>query len=113
MKRAILALTLFTTAALGVAPASAQQGYYYQGGGYPVNYPVQQQEQYPVLKKVLIGGALLGAGFLVGRATAPQPNYYPPVVQPYPTNYRGHGHHHGHGHNQNFRGPMPIQYHGR
>jgi hypothetical protein len=103
MKRIILALTLLGTT-IGVQSASAQ-GYY--GGGYP-SYPVQQQSQYPVLKQVLIGGALVGAGFLIGRATAPKPNYYPPVVQPYPTNYRGHGHHQNHGHH----GPRPVGYRG-
>ena len=104
MKRIILALTLLSTTVVGASSASAQD-YYYQGG-YPVNYPVQQQSQYPVLKQVLIGGALVGAGFLIGRATAPKPNYYPPVVQPYPTNYGGHHHNHGP------RGPMPVGYRG-
>jgi len=106
MKRMILALMLFGTT-VGVQSASAQD--YYYAGGYPGGYPVQQQDQYPVLKKVLIGGALFGAGFLAGRVTAPQPNYYAPAVQPYPTNYRGHGHQHNHGH----RGPMPVGYRGR
>lgn len=103
MKRLMLAMTLLGTT-VGVQSASAQD--YYYAGGYPAGYPTQQ-EQYPVLKKVLIGGALFGAGFLAGRVTAPKPNYYPPVVQPYPTNYRGPQHHHGH-HGR----PTPVGYRG-
>ena len=112
MKRIILALTLVSTSVLGLKPAAAQD--YYQGG-YPVQYqyPAQQQDN-QVLKKVLIGGALLGAGFLAGRLTAPKPNYGygsypPPVVKPYPTNY-GHPHHAHHGgHSRSY----PVHYRGR
>lgn len=114
MKRFVLGLMLASSLVLGARPAAAQD-YYYQQGGYPGGYPVQQQQGNPVLKKVLIGGALLGAGFLAGRLTAPQPNYgygnYPPVVNPYPRNH-GHHHqaHHQHGH-QHGR-PYPTQYRG-
>jgi len=115
MKRIILALTLVSTSVLGLKPAAAQD-YYYQGG-YPVQYqyPAQQQDN-QVLKKVLIGGALLGAGFLAGRLTAPRPNYGygnypPPVVKPYPTNYGHphHAHHGGHHHGRHY----PVNYRGR
>ncbi|MCE9533410.1 MAG: hypothetical protein K8T89_20140 [Planctomycetes bacterium] len=54
--------------------------------GVPVQYgapaiPVQT-EQYPILKRLLIGAGILGAGYALGRATAPQygPSYN--VVQP-------------------------------
>jgi len=80
-----------------VQPAAAQQ-YYYS----PSSYPPPQQDN-PVLRKVLIGGALVGIGFLAGRLTAPQgdscgqpyhPGYgYQPPRGYQPTHgggYRGH-----------------------
>lgn len=108
MKRIVLTLMFVSSLVLGVQPAGAQD-YYYNQGGYPAGYPVQQQNGNPVLKKVLIGGALLGAGFLAGRLTAPKPNYgygnYPPVGNPYPQNFNNHGHHaHHHGPKPAFNG---------
>ncbi|MCE9603701.1 MAG: hypothetical protein K8U03_02235 [Planctomycetia bacterium] len=99
MKRIVLGLTLLSSFVVGVRPAAAQD--YYQGG-YPVGYPVQQQQGNPILKKVLIGGAIFGVGYLAGRLTAPQPNYgygnYPPVGNQYPPNFGNHGHHGPHHH---------------
>ena len=76
MKR-IVALVTLVGALSAAVPASAQDWGY--GGGYP-----PQQESHPVLKKVLIGGALVGIGFLAGRLTAPKPqtSYYQPQSYP-------------------------------
>lgn len=68
--------------------------------GYPVQ-PVGHQDEHPILKKVLIGGALVGIGFLAGRLTAPKPQYhynnYPPAGPQFRPSYggsrSGHGHH--------------------
>ncbi len=109
MKRVVVALTLLGFL-FGVVGSTQAQDFGYGGGyttypagyGYPVQ-PVGQQEQYPILKKVLIGGALIGAGFLAGRLTAPkqpQYNYYPPQGPQYLPGQFGGGHGHNHGHNQ-------------
>jgi hypothetical protein len=88
------------------APRYAYQAQYQAAQYQPVGnygYPVQPvgQDEHPILKKVLIGGALVGIGFLAGRLTAPQPqyNYYPqpkyPQFPPTSGHYPrpGHGHH--------------------
>jgi hypothetical protein len=97
MKRLVATLALFGVLGSSLPQTQAQDWY---GGGYPVQ-PVQQ-EQYPVLKRVLIGGALFGAGFLAGRLTAPKPQQYHGYPQGghgggyYPQ--QGNGPHHGNGH---------------
>jgi hypothetical protein len=90
MKRLILALTLLGTTLTAVNPALANDWSY--GHGYP---PAQRHND--VLKQVLIGGALVGIGYLAGRMTAPQNNYgyapnygYQPQPQFQPSyGYRG------------------------
>ena len=112
LKSGVLGLTMSGLLAGAVQPAGAQGFGQPYGGGYgqqyqqvgSYGYPVQPAgDQYPILKKVLIGGVLVGAGFLAGRLTAPKPyptyNNYPPVrpqFQPsFQPSFRGghHGHH--------------------
>lgn len=106
VKSGVLGLTILGLLASAVQPASAQgfgQPYGYGQQYQPVGnygYPVQPAgEQYPVLKKVLIGGVLVGAGFLAGRLTAPKPypvyNNYPPARPQFQPSHNGghHGHH--------------------
>jgi hypothetical protein len=105
MKRLVATLALLGV--LGTSLPQAQAQDWYGGGGYPVQ-PVSQ-EQYPVLKKVLIGGALFGVGFLAGRLTAPQQPQYP-VYQGPQGGFGGHHPHPGHGYGRsiNYR---PGQFH--
>lgn len=112
LKTGVLGLTMLGVLASAVQPAGAQGfGQPYGGNnGYGQTYaPVGNYGSYPgqptglannpVLQKVLIGGALLGAGFLAGRLTAPRPyptyNNYPPVQPQFQPSYNGghHGHH--------------------
>ncbi|MGC3967212.1 MAG: hypothetical protein QM775_07535 [Pirellulales bacterium] len=111
-KIAVSGLTMLGLLVGSVAPSQAgpwgqvQYGYgnAYQAQYQPVGnygYPVQPvgQDDHPILKKVLVGGALVGLGFLAGRLTAPKPqyNYYPTPVPQYPPMggpRPGHGHHH-------------------
>lgn len=79
MKRAILTLAVLSSSFFAAQPAGAQSfgGY---GYGYPAPYGAPAPEQYPVLKRVLIGAGIFGLGFVAGRATVPQygiqqPNY--------------------------------------
>lgn len=101
-KKIVLTLTMLSVLFAGISPATAQD-WSYQQGGYPA--PYQQQQRHEVLKKVLVGGALVGLGFLAGRLTAPKPNYgyghggYGQQYQPqynHPAHYRGHQGHGGH-----------------
>jgi len=107
MKRLVATLALLGV--LGTSLPQAQAGDWY-GGGYPV-----QQEQYPILKRVIVGGALFGAGFLAGRLTAPKPQPYQGYPQPHGGYYPQQGHGHGYGHGQgwgrsiNYQ-PGPHQY---
>jgi hypothetical protein len=98
MKRLVATLALLGI--LGTSLPQAQAGDWY-GGGYP------PQEQYPILKKVLVGGALFGAGFLAGRLTAPKPQPYPAYPHPhggyYPQQGGGHHGHHGWGRQINYQ----------
>lgn len=97
MKRLAFALALMSSLAVGVRPVAAADWNYQPA--YPVGYPAPyQQNNQEVLKKVLIGGALVGLGFLAGRLTAPKPNYgygYAPSVPQGPIHYGpprgGHG----------------------
>ncbi|MBL8826996.1 MAG: hypothetical protein JNM18_08415, partial [Planctomycetaceae bacterium] len=75
MKRIVVALMLASVLVSGARPVAAGDWGYPAG---PYGYP--QQQDHPVLRKVLVGAGLIGIGVLIGRATAPQPNY-------------GHGHH--------------------
>jgi len=112
MKRLVATLALLGVFGSSVPQVQAQD---YYGGGYPA-----QQEQYPVLKRVLIGGALFGAGFLTGRLTAPKPQQYPDYQYPqggYGGGYyqqQGHGHGGGHGGGHGYgRSINYQQMHGR
>lgn len=80
MKRLAL-FSLFLTLALAtVRPAAAYDGY-----AYPPPYP-PPAEEYPLLRKLLVGGVLVGVGYALGRATAPQPQpYYAGYATPAPT----------------------------
>lgn len=81
MKRLAFALALMSSLAVGVRSAAAADGSYQPA--YPVGYPAPyQQNNQEILKKVLIGGALVGLGFLAGRLTAPKPYAQPGCVQP-------------------------------
>lgn len=81
MQRFAFAFALLSSLAVGVRPAAAGDGNYRPA--YPVGYPAPyQQNDHEVLKKVLIGGALVGLGFLAGRLTAPKPHVQPYSVQP-------------------------------
>jgi hypothetical protein len=109
MKRLVATLALMGVLGSSLPQAQAQDWY---GGGYPVQ--PASQEQYPILKRVLVGGALFGAGFLAGRLTAPKPyqNYsYPQGGYGgggyYPQQGNGHGHH-GWGRSISYQ---PGQYH--
>lgn len=108
LKSGVLGLTMLGLLASAVQPASAQgfgqpYGYGYGQQYQPVGnygYPAQPAgDQYPILKKVLIGGVLVGAGFLAGRLTAPKPypvyNNYPPIAPQFQPSFNGghHGHH--------------------
>lgn len=81
MKRIALVLALASVLISGVRPAVAGDWGYPAG---PYGYPPQQD--HPVLRKVLVGAGLIGIGLLIGRATAPQPQYgygnYQPSFQP-------------------------------
>jgi hypothetical protein len=98
MKRIALVLALASVLITGVRPAAAGDW------GYPANYGYPQQQGHPVLKKVLVGAGLIGLGVLIGRATAPQPQYgygqYPQYQPHYQPHYRVPMHqypgHHGH-----------------
>jgi hypothetical protein len=105
MKRFVVGLTL-----LGMMFASTQSlvagDWQYGNAGYA---PVSQQQDHPILRKVLIGAGLVGVGFLAGRLTAPKPNSYygygqQPIQlnpqygggQPWQSNYQpSHAHHRG------------------
>ncbi len=95
MKRIVLALAMLGTFGTSLQTARADD-WYYAGGPYGQPYygAQYQQQGNPILKKVLIGGALIGAGFLAGRLTAPRPYAYgyapAPIYQHhhgYPTPY--------------------------
>ena len=110
MKRLVATLALLGVLGSSLPQTQAQD---YYGGGYPV-----QQEQYPILKKVLVGGALFGAGFLAGRLTAPKPHYGGYSYQGgyggnggyYPQQGHGNGHgQHGYGRSINFQ-PGQFRY---
>lgn len=81
MKRIALALALASVLIGSVQPAMAGDWGY---PAAPYGYPPQQD--HPVLRKVLVGAGLIGIGLLIGRATAPQPQYgyshYQPQFQP-------------------------------
>lgn len=78
MKRIVTALTL-AGLLLGSVPSVRAQDWAYA----PVGYPPPQQQDHPILKKVLIGAGLVGIGYLIGRATAPKPGpvYTQPPIQ--------------------------------
>jgi len=104
MKRAAIStVTMFSLLFAAAAPVSA--GDWHHQAGYPAPYPQSNQRQ-DVLKQVVVGGALIGLGFLAGRLTAPQPQYQPqfvppPVVMHRPTNYGPPA----------FGGPSPMHMH--
>lgn len=80
MKKLIAVVTLWSVLGGAAVQASAQD-WRYAGG------PAPYRQDYPVLKKLLIGGALVGIGFAAGRLTAPRPTttyYGPQVPQPVP-----------------------------
>lgn len=79
MKRIALVLALSSVLLTGVRPVVAGDW------GQPVQYGYPPQQDHPVLRKVLIGAGLVGIGLLIGRATAPQPQYgyYQQPQQPF------------------------------
>lgn len=88
MRRALMVLTLSLGMLAAANSASAQ---FYGAAPYPEPYgpaPYGAQEQYPVLKRLLIGAGIFGLGFVTGRATAPKYDDY------------------GYGYDPGFRGPV-------
>lgn len=74
VRRVVTTLTILSTLSAGIRPVSAQDWSYAPAA--PVGYPAPyQSNNHDVLKKVLVGGVLVGLGFLAGRLTAPRPNY--------------------------------------
>ncbi len=86
MRVATVAVLMLAMVVGSVSPASAQ-GYYYPAA-QPANYGYGYgSNDHPILRNVLIGGALIGVGFAAGRLTAPQPYAY---------GYGGYGHPYAH-----------------
>ena len=85
MTRFVVGLTMAAILLVGLSPAmGADRTWNYTSRvGYPVQpyysepspaKPARQER--PLLKKILIGGALVGIGFAAGRITAPRPDPY-------------------------------------
>jgi hypothetical protein len=74
-----------------VAPASAQN-YAYGYPQQPYGYGTYNND-HPVLRNLLIGGALIGVGFAAGRLTAPRPYQYNYGYQGAPGYYGPQWHH--------------------
>jgi hypothetical protein len=107
MTRLVVGVTLCAILLGSVSPAMAGDPYwnYSNRAAYPapVYYPqpAPAAQERPLLKKLLIGGALVGIGFAAGRLTAPKPYQYDigyPVHSGYrPPRYPVHSvHNHGH-----------------
>lgn len=80
MKRVVAVVTMCSVLG-GLAGSAQAQDWRYAGS------PAPYQQDHPVLRKVLVGGALFGIGFAAGRLTAPRQTtaYYPPSFpQPIP-----------------------------
>jgi hypothetical protein len=91
MRVATVAVLMLALVVGSVSPASAQ-GYYYPAAqptnnGYGYGGYGYGSNDHPILRNVLIGGALVGLGFAAGRLTAPAPYAY---------GYGGYGHPYAH-----------------
>jgi hypothetical protein len=109
MTRFVVGLTLAAILLAGISPTMGADRYwnYTSRVGYPAQpyypEPAPARQERPLLKKLLIGGALVGIGFAAGRLTAPKPDPYHSGYSGYqPRHYPTHHSAYNHGHGRRF-----------